>query len=421
MNWPNGIQSAGRTYDELVSHVDIAPTLLSLAGASSFPTRPIDGVNLTSVLNGSSEAVREDLFCEIGYARAVRTKDRKYVAVRYTPPIDSLIKNGHLWERIDGNNATGQFTEPRPYYVNNPQLGSLAANSHPNNTYFADDQLYDLTADPNENENIYGQEPGSAYHLKRRLAHYLGDIPNRPFRQYSGSSSEFSPTPLSTPLVPGALQMQFLDLNSVKLNWKDLSDDELGYVIRKKVNGAPPEIISELPTNTESFTVSLDSGVEDIVIEVSSYNEKGDSTSSIDLIASESWRFRAFGDIDPTLSLAISQWSSDADNDGVSNLWEYAFGTDPRSPFSVRRPEVRIRGNNEEIQFLEYWLPRSRRRGLNFSGDVSSTLSGEWLSGPPHCLIVEDEEDYLLFRSAVPINESPKQFIRTKVLNPPSG
>ena len=29
MNWPNGITSPGRTYDEIVSHVDIAPTLLA--------------------------------------------------------------------------------------------------------------------------------------------------------------------------------------------------------------------------------------------------------------------------------------------------------------------------------------------------------------------------------------------------------
>lgn len=69
MNWPNGIMSPGRTYSEIVSHVDIVPTLLTLTGASHLPTRPMDGVSLVSVLNGSSVAVREDVFCEIGYAR----------------------------------------------------------------------------------------------------------------------------------------------------------------------------------------------------------------------------------------------------------------------------------------------------------------------------------------------------------------
>ena len=159
MNWPNGITSAGRDYDEMVSHVDLAPTLLALAGASSLPTRPVDGVSLVPVFDSASTAaVRSDLFAEIGYARAVRTKDRKYVAVRYTPTIYTQIDSEFLWERVEGNTATGEFTEPRPYYVNNRQLGSLAANSHPENTYFADDQLYNLTADPSEDANIYGQE-----------------------------------------------------------------------------------------------------------------------------------------------------------------------------------------------------------------------------------------------------------------------
>ena len=183
MNWPNGITSPGRTYDEIVSHVDIASTLLALAGASSLPTRPVDGVSLVPVLNGSTTAVRDDLFVEIGYARGVRTKDRKYIAVRYTPDIYDLIDSGYLWERVEGNTATGEFTEPRPYYVNNRQLGSLAANSNP--AYFDDDQLYNLHSDPDEDTNIYVQEPATASELKKRLSEYIGDIPDRPFRGFS--------------------------------------------------------------------------------------------------------------------------------------------------------------------------------------------------------------------------------------------
>ncbi|MGA0845811.1 MAG: sulfatase-like hydrolase/transferase, partial [Luteolibacter sp.] len=217
MNWPNGIANPGRVYEELVSHVDLAPTLLALAGASGLPTRPVDGVSLVPVFNGSSSPVREEVFAELGYARAVRTKDRKYVAVRYTPDVYDLIEQGYLWERVEGNSATGEFTEPRPYYVNNRQLGSLAANTHPANTYFADDQIYDLNADPNEDNNLYGQDPAAAYDLKKRLASYIGSIPDRPFRQFSNASREFSPSPATAPAAPGAVRMQFLDPNAVRL------------------------------------------------------------------------------------------------------------------------------------------------------------------------------------------------------------
>lgn len=183
MNWPNGIRSPGRVYDELVSHVDLGPTLLELAGAASLPTRAVDGVSLLPVIKGSQRQVRDALFCEIGYARAVRTKDYKYVAVRYGPEIYEKIDSGYRWERLEGNKATGRFTEPRPYYVNNRQLGSLAANTH--TTYYDDDQLYYLANDPKEKNNLYHQMPEVAEKLKERLSEYIGEIPGRPFGEFN--------------------------------------------------------------------------------------------------------------------------------------------------------------------------------------------------------------------------------------------
>ncbi|MCB1130448.1 MAG: sulfatase-like hydrolase/transferase, partial [Verrucomicrobiae bacterium] len=416
MNWPNGITSPGRTYDEIISQVDIAPTLLALTGASALPTRPVDGVSLVPVFNGSSAPVRDDLFAEIGYARAVRTKERKYVAVRYTPSIYSQIESGYLWQKYDGNTATGQFTEPRPYYVNNSQLGSLAANSHPANTYFADDQLYNLTSDPNENTNIYGQEPATAYDLKKRLASYIGGIPDRPFRQFGDSSTEFSPAPASAPSAPGSLQMQFLGIDSVQLDWTDAPDSELGYVIRKTVNGGTPEVIAELPSGATTATAALDPGVEDIVLEVASYNALGDGTSQVDLLAPDHWRYRTFGDIDPTLGQPVSQWSYDADGDGETTLWEYATATDPRSASSVARATGAINPIGPD-SYLELLVPRDARRSVQIHGAVSTNLTS-WNVGEPHCTVVEDETDHVLFRSATPVGDVPRQFIRAEVAEP---
>jgi arylsulfatase A-like enzyme len=419
MNWPNGINSAGRDYDEMVSHVDLAPTLLALAGASSLPTRPVDGVSLVPVINSASAAaVRSDLFAEIGYARAVRTKDRKYVAVRYTPTIYSQIDSGYLWERVEGNTATGELTEPRPYYVNNRQLGSLAANSHPENTYFADDQLYNLTADPTEGANIYGQEPATAYDLKKRLANYIGGIPNRPFRQSSDGSTEFSLAPTSAPSAPAALQMQFTGLNAVQLDWSDAANSELGYVVRKTVNGGAPQIIAELPSGSTSTTAALDPGVEDIVIEVSSYNAVGDSPANVDLLAPDHWRFRTFGDTDPELDDPSSQWDFDADGDGLVTLWEYAFGTDPLLASSVAAPIVSINDTGAPA-YLELLVPRDSRRTVQISGSVSSDLSdpGSWDSGESHVTIQENTATHLLFRSATPVGNG-QQFIRAEIVEP---
>lgn len=418
MNWPNGIASPGRTYGELVSHVDIAPTLLALAGASALPTRPVDGVSLMPVFGGVNAAVREDVFCEIGYARGVRTKDRKYIAVRYTPAIYAQIASGYRWPEYNANSQLTGGTIPRPYYINNSGLGAGVALTNP--TYFDDDQLYNLTTDPNENTNLYGQDPATAYKLKKRLASYIGSIPGRPFRQFGDTSAEFSPAPAAAPAAPASVQMRFQGIHSVKIDWTDAANSELGYVVRKTINGGAPQIIAELPSGTTTATAALDPGVEDIVLEVSSFNALGDGAARVDLLAPEAWRFRAFGDIDPTLNLPVSQWSNDADGDGESTLWEYAFGTNPRLATSVLRPELRI-GGGVGGSFLEYRLPRDRRRGLEFVGSVSTDLSLGWQSGPSHCAVVEDGEDHLLFRSMTPIGEQPRQFIRAEIVNPPGG
>jgi arylsulfatase A-like enzyme len=331
MNWPNGITSPGRAYNELVSHVDIGTTLLALTGASNLPTRAPDGVSLVPVLQGQTSIVRNapvrsSVFGEIGYARGVRTKTHKYISVRYTPAIYTQIAQGYRWPKYIQTGSgwvvdPGGATIPRPYYVNNSGLGALGSETNP--TYFDDDQLYNLNTDPNENTNIYGQDPAAAYDLKKLLANYIGGIPNRPFRQFSDSSAEFSPTPAAAPTAPGSgsVQMTFNNPNQVQLNWTDSANSELGYIVRKTVNGGTPVIVGEYPPGTTSATVNLDNGVEDILLQVASYNALGDTAVNQDMLAPESWRYRTFGGSDPNLTSPASQWDGDVDGDGVSMMW----------------------------------------------------------------------------------------------------
>ncbi|MCK5564585.1 MAG: sulfatase-like hydrolase/transferase, partial [Planctomycetes bacterium] len=165
MYWPGGITSPGRTYDNLVQHIDFVPTVLELANATAFSTRPLDGESLVPILDGSSDALRDDIYCEIGYARGVRTMDWKYIALRYTPEVYVQIESEYLWYNL----TTGDYW-PRPYYITNAGLSEAARSTHPG--YFDDDQLYDLTADPTEQSNSYGQYPVLEFDLKERLDDY---------------------------------------------------------------------------------------------------------------------------------------------------------------------------------------------------------------------------------------------------------
>ena len=157
---------------------------------------------------------------------------------------------------------------------------------------------------------------------------------------------------------------------------------------------------------------------EDIVLRVSSYNARGDSAGvdSVDLLSPDNWRYRQFADIDPALSNPVSQWDFDADGDGQTTLWEYAFATDPRLASSVLRPEVSTTQVGLD-SFLEYRVPRASRRDVEIAGAVSLVLM-MWKTGAPDCLLIKDEADHLLYRSVTPIEDEPRQFIRAEIVQP---
>jgi len=404
MHWPAGIVSPGRTYDENVGHIDFVPTLLELAGATNLPTRVLDGKSLVPILNGSSAALHDDVFCEIGYARGVRSKDWKYIAVRYTPSIYTQIDNGYLWK----NYKTGLLTEPRPYYVNNSSLGYLSQHVH--SGYYDDDQLYDLVNDPMEQTNLYGQFPAVAYALKKRLADYMDDIPDRPFRQFNDASIEFSPAPSIAPSAPGNVQMQFQGLENIQLDWSDSANNELGYIVEQSTNGAPFEVIDELPAGSSSATVVTDPDVEDIVLRVSSYNALGNSAaaSEVDLLAPDNWRTRTFG----STTSSNSQWAADSDGDGLKTIWEYAFATDPHNPAS----KAEISGGVSN-QWLQITVPRKARREVMIQGRVSTNLT-DWSVGAPDSMVVENAADYMVIRSAAPAEIALQQFLGAEIVIP---
>ncbi len=78
----------GRVYDQLVSQVDVFPTICELLGTE----KPdyLEGISLKPLLDGGTDEVREDVFAEINFhtsyepVRCVRTKRYKYI--RYYDP-----------------------------------------------------------------------------------------------------------------------------------------------------------------------------------------------------------------------------------------------------------------------------------------------------------------------------------------------
>ncbi len=155
--WPGRIGPGGRT-SSLVSTVDLAPTILGLAGIEPGPT--IQGKDIAPIFKDPKAKVRDLIFAErnwhdfASHGRAARSERLKYIrnddADRpLTPPADAVRSPTFLAMRRlrdEGKLTPIQracFTSPRPA-----------------------EELYDLDADPNETVNLAG-DPKHADDLAR--------------------------------------------------------------------------------------------------------------------------------------------------------------------------------------------------------------------------------------------------------------
>ncbi len=128
-HWPKGIVSAGTPSESLISAIDIAPTVLELAGVAPSPT--MQGVSFTAVFANPSERVRQHVFSEHNWhdyeahGRSVRSDG--FLLIRnnrpqfaWQGPADSVASVSHqqLRARRDAGTLTPEqadvFLAPRP-------------------------------------------------------------------------------------------------------------------------------------------------------------------------------------------------------------------------------------------------------------------------------------------------------------------
>lgn len=174
IHWPGGIKKPARS-NALIASVDLAPTILELAGTK--PYADMDGKSMANTLSDPSAPHREDVFGELGYSRAVKTERWKYIAIRYPGAVTAKIKAGAKFPGFEGEQID------RPYLVRNGHLGHHAARLNPN--YFQSDQLYDLSKDPAEQVNIADQHPEVVQAMKQRLRSHLAGFDDRPFGEFT--------------------------------------------------------------------------------------------------------------------------------------------------------------------------------------------------------------------------------------------
>jgi arylsulfatase A-like enzyme len=182
LQW-KGTIPPGMKYDGITANIDIAPTILELCGAEVPADYAMDGMSLKSVLMGDDAPVRDLLFAEMGHSRGVKTKNWKYIAVRYPAEIQRRIDQGGTFENFEGHPRID-----KPYLTRNPHLGYYSSRQNPH--YFEADQLYNLKRDPAENDNVFEQYPEVAAVMQAALKEELAKFPNRPFGEFTGEKKE---------------------------------------------------------------------------------------------------------------------------------------------------------------------------------------------------------------------------------------
>lgn len=370
MHWPNGIVAPDTEVTGLVQNVDIAATLLAIAGGESHPLTPIDGLSLDKVLAGTAGSPREVAYAEIGYARAVRTLDWKLISLRYPVSVQRQIEDGARWNDYQ----TGAPVLPRPYYISNSNLANGPARSYP--SYFEDDQLYNLNDGSREFNNRAGEAPTETVALRQLLGVHAGSIPNRPFGEFTRSESG-PPAPIAD------FRFSFLDGNRLQLNWS-VGTDVIGYSLAM-ADDSSEAIIEALPFDATTFAVSIPEGMDGRYV-FSAYNAHGSTSRVVDLIDPEVWRQRVLT-AHPLLPTASMDWVADPDGDGFSNLIEYAFALDPLSADSFPWPVPQL-VSEESGLLMEVPVPWDGRRQVDFSLRWSSDLFA-WSVGGPELSLIE--------------------------------
>jgi hypothetical protein len=109
--------------------------------------------------------------------------------------------------------------------------------------------------------------------------------------------------------------------------------------------------------------------------------------------------------------------SDDPDNDGVKNLAEYAFGTNPHSPsLNPVVSSFAVIGNERYLRLTITKNPAAT--GITYGAEITNELANS-LNWSSNDLVIEiDTPEVLQMRDVLPISANPRRFMRARVQLP---
>ncbi len=197
--WKAGGFKCGNKTDALLSNVDFAPTILDLTDVEYDP-KQFDGESFAPILAGEQAPAERILYHELGYTRAIRKGDWKYLAVRYPDryanmPLEERKAALEKWnaerrmrhQLVVTEDPTAPFSHLTPVPGGG---GAEFASTGKRPGYYDPDQLYHLADDPDEQVNLAGNPEYAAKlaEMKALLEKHVRELP--------GTFGEFGKHPL---------------------------------------------------------------------------------------------------------------------------------------------------------------------------------------------------------------------------------
>ena len=175
----------GRRIDDIVSNIDITPTIYELAKVKDVPET--DGVSMVPLYEGNNKQWRDSLILEVGVTRAIIKDGFKYIAYRVPQQkLDMSQADRQKLAQKKGKSADGL---PWMHMGGTPggrALEALVLNTYGAENYYAPDQLYRYLDDTREKNNEI-DNPEYKKIVKKLKAELAEELKNRP-----GTFAEFT-------------------------------------------------------------------------------------------------------------------------------------------------------------------------------------------------------------------------------------
>jgi hypothetical protein len=176
-----------------------------------------------------------------------------------------------------------------------------------------------------------------------------------------------------TPVAASDASATTVSSSAIQLDWSDNADNETGFRIERRISDGSYSTLTTVDADVITYTDSSCAAGTTYDYQIIAYNDNGDAdaaeVSATTYTVQEAWRLSYFGSTSDSDDGAND---ADPDLDGLSNLLEFATGSDPLSS-SSNPVSTELLASDQQFSFT--WRSNS---GYDYSIGYSEDLTADF-------------------------------------------